>query len=548
MDQILILGRFVQTVPEIKDLKIKILGELDAIIPEDIILATNSSSYTASEVYEKVQHKDRLVNMHYYMPPQALPVVIMPNSHTSKDIAPLLYEQSAKHGLFPYHVRKESVGLIANRVWAAIKRECLFVAAEGVAKPEEIDSLLIRVFGFKMPPFAGMDGVGLDVVRDIEKHYQEVRQGLPKEVITLLDGYIEQGKLGEKSGEGFYKHPKTQPHAQDHLVALDLVRGEVKSLTTDGKESKVLVAGLSTLPDGVQFDTVEGYVYWTNMGPGGTRANDGSLQRIKPSTDGNKASAAETIIAPGQTHTPKQLHLNAKDRKLYWCDREGGRIQRSNLDGSNLETLYNSAPGKERPLADTRDWCVGITVDNERGLIYWTQKGGSKGYAGRILRFNKEIPEGSTAENRTDIETLFDHLPEPIDLELDEAAQTLYWTDRGDPPFGNTLNRFKVDKKHDPSGKPAGPSADLIIADHFHEAIASVWILRTSAYLLQTFSVAFTRPTWTERTKRFFLRTKATSLDWRSSQPQSRLPRLHTICAPDTKQCKLDYSQIDIAL
>lgn len=458
-------------VPEIKDLKINILGELDAIIPEDVILAFNSSSYTASEVYEKVQHKDRLVNMHYYMPPQANPVEIMPNLHTSADIAPLLYEQSAKHGLFPYHVRKESVGLIANRIWAAIKRECLYVAAQGVAKPGEIDSLLMRVFGFKAPPFAGMDAVGLDVVRDIERHYQEVRTGLPKEVITLLDGYIEQGKLGEKSGEGFYKHPKKQSLARDHLVALDLVRGEVKAFTTDGKLSKVLVAGLSTLPDGVQCDSEEGYVYWTNMGSGGVRANDGSLQRVEVLRGGDKAATPETIIAPGQTHTPKQLHLNAKDRKLYWCDRESGRIQRSNLDGSNLETLYDSAPGESRPLADPRDWCVGITVDNERGLVYWTQKGGSKGASGRILRFNKEIPAGSTSENRTDIETLFDNLPEPIDLELDPASQTLYWTDRGDPPYGNTLNRYKVDKQHNPSAKPGGPSASLIIADHFHEAI-----------------------------------------------------------------------------
>ncbi|GHJ86698.1 hypothetical protein NliqN6_3100 [Naganishia liquefaciens] len=460
-----------ECVPEIKDLKIKILGELDAILPEDVILAFNSSSYTASEVNEKMVHQDRLVNMHYYMPPRTNPIEIMPNSQTDADIADLLYEQSAKHGLFPYQVRKESVGLIANRIRAAVKRQCLYVAAQGVAKPEEIDSLLNRVFGLKAPPFAGKDAVGLDVVRDIERHYQQDRTGLPKEVITLLDGYIEQGKLGEKSGEGFYRHPKKQSLSQDHLVALDLVRGEVKAFTTDGKLSKVLVEGLSTLPDGVQCDPEELFVYWTNMGAGGVRANDGSLQRIQVLRGGNKAATPETIIASGQTHTPKQLHLNGKDRKLYWCDREGGRIQRCNLDGSNLETLYDSAPGKLRTLGDARDWCVGITVDNERGLVYWTQKGGSKGGAGRILRFNKEIPEGSTAENRADTETLFDNLPEPIDLELDSASQMLYWTDRGDPPFGNTLNRYEVNKRHDPSAKPAGPIASLIIADHFPEAI-----------------------------------------------------------------------------
>ncbi|SJX65871.1 uncharacterized protein SRS1_21042 [Sporisorium reilianum f. sp. reilianum] len=439
-----IKGSWVVTecVPEILDLKIKILGELDAIIPEDVVLATNSSSYMASEVYERVKYKDRLVNTHYYMPPQATPVEIMPNSYTSPDIAPLFYEQAAKHGLHPYHVRKESVGLIANRIWAAIKRESLYVAAEGVAKPEEVDSLLMRVFGFKTGPFAAMDGVGLDV-----------------------------GKKGVKSGEGFYKHPKTQPHEQDHLIVLELVKGEVSSLTTQGTLAKKLVTGLSSLPDGVQFDPTEGYVYWTNMGPKGPSANDGSLQRIKMTEDVDSASDPETIVAPGQTHTPKQLHLARAERKLYWCDREGGRIQRSNLDGSSLETLYDSAPGKPRPLTDQRDWCVGITVDQERNLIYWTQKGGSKGSAGRILRANKELPEGSKPESRTDIETLFDHLPEPIDLELDQSSGILYWTDRGDPPFGNTLNRFTPPETLDPSRTPAGPSAKLVIGDHLHEAI-----------------------------------------------------------------------------
>lgn len=456
--------------PEIKDLKINILGELDAIVSPNTIIATNSSSFTTSEIFDRVKHKDRLINTHYYMPPHSLPLEIMPSTHTHSDIAPLIFEQATKHGFHPYHVRKESVGLIANRIWAAIKRESLLVAAEGVAEPREIDSLLTKALGMKLGPFQAMDGVGLDVVRDIERHYQEVRDGLPKEVITLLDSYIEQGKLGTKAGEGFYKHPSTQSHEADHLVCLDLVRGEVRSMTTDGRESKQLVTGLSTMPDGVQFDPKEGYVYWTNMG-NKPLENDGSLQRIKPAKEGDKAGVPETIVKVGQTHTPKQLHLNSVDRKLYWCDREGGRLQRSNLDGSGLETLYDSAPGQARPLADARDWCVGITVDNARGLIYWSQKGTSKGGAGRILRANLKIPKGSTAEKRTDIETLFDHLPEPIDLELDESSSTLYWTDRGDPPFGNTVNRFTVAEELDPSRKARGPSAETIISDHYHEAI-----------------------------------------------------------------------------
>ena len=113
---------------------------------------------------------------------------------------------------------------------------------------------------------------------------------------------------------------------------------------------------------------------------------------------------------------------------------------RSNLDGSKIETLVETGHGDADRL-DATKWCVGITVDAERGQIYWTQKGPDKAGQGRIFRASIEIPNGQTAANRTDIEVLFDNLPEPIDLDLDLNNCMLYWTDRGDPPRGNTVNR-----------------------------------------------------------------------------------------------------------
>src|SRR6202008_1776941 len=114
---------------------------------------------------------------------------------------------------------------------------------------------------------------------------------------------------------------------------------------------------------------------------------------------------------------------------------------------------------------DRRDqsrWCVGITVDPQRGKFYWSQKGGNNEGVGRILRANTEIPDGENAANRSDIETLFDGLPEPIDLELDLENRVLYWTDRGDPPSGNTVNRASIDVK---------PAALEIVFDHLMEGI-----------------------------------------------------------------------------
>jgi len=99
----------------------------------------------------------------------------------------------------------------------------------------------------------------------------------------------------------------------------------------------------------------------------------------------------------------------------------------------------------EGDRGDLTRWCVGITVDPQRGHIYWTQKGPDNAGLGKICRANVDIPKGQTAANRTDIEVLFDGLPEPIDLELDLVNRVLYWTDRGDPPRGNTVNRVPID-------------------------------------------------------------------------------------------------------
>jgi hypothetical protein len=115
------------------------------------------------------------------------------------------------------------------------------------------------------------------------------------------------------------------------------------------------------------------------------------------------------------------------------------RVMRSNLNGSKIETLIQTGQG-DSDRRDATKWCVGITVDVERKQIYWTQKGPDKAGKGRIFRTSTEIPNGQTAANRTDIEVLFDDLPAPIDLDLDLNNRMMYWTDRGDPPRGNTVN------------------------------------------------------------------------------------------------------------
>jgi len=235
--------------------------------------------------------------------------------------------------------------------------------------------------------------------------------------------------------------PKPDPRTAGRLFVLDLSGGRVLSMKTDGSDETVIAADCH-LPDGVAIDTRAGHVYWTNMGV--PSREDGSIERAD--LDGKN----RTIIVPvgGGTFTPKQCHLDKDNGKLYWCDREGMRVMRANLDGSNVETLVDTSQGDPRPGPDPTKWCVGLTLDPARGHMYWTQKGPDNGELGRIFRAGIDVPRGEKPGHRSDIEVLFEHLPEPIDLELDLEHRVLYWTDRGDPPRGNTVNRTPIDRAY----------------------------------------------------------------------------------------------------
>jgi hypothetical protein len=243
------------------------------------------------------------------------------------------------------------------------------------------------------------------------------------------------------------------------LFFLSASSGEVFSANPDGSDVKVIVSEGRRLPDGIVVDTTAGHLYWTNMG--NPSANDGSIERAD--FDGKNVIH---IVSPGDTFTPKQLQLDEKNRRLYWCDREGMRIMRANLDGSKIETLIDMSEGDARPGKDIRKWCVGIALDVEAGKLYWTQKGPDNAGEGRIFRANLEIPKGQSPANRKDIELLYEGLPEPIDLELDLANRTIYWTDRGDPPRGNTVNRAPMDP-----AQGNGKKEPEIVFDHLMEGI-----------------------------------------------------------------------------
>src|SRR6266850_5773358 len=127
------------------------------------------------------------------------------------------------------------------------------------------------------------------------------------------------------------------------LFVLELNAGRIHSMNTDGSDRQTIVTNCH-LPDGIVVDVEAGHIYWTNMGV--PSLNDGSIERAD--LDGRNR---RTVVPEGITFTPKQIHLDKANGRLYWSDREGMRVMRSRLDGSAVETLVQTGRGE----VDRRD-------------------------------------------------------------------------------------------------------------------------------------------------------------------------------------------------
>ena len=253
-----------------------------------------------------------------------------------------------------------------------------------------------------------------------------------------------------------------------HLLALNPLEQEMLKIDVESGEATVLIRGLDAAPDGIVVDPQQQHIYWTNMGAPGLpegRAyktdldldfyrKNGSIERAD--FDGGGRTY---LLAEGSFVTGKQLAGAWSSGRLYWSDREGAAVRSVRLDGADLrdEVVVATTDADRRVV---RNQCVGVAVDEENGLLYWTQKGLPKGNDGRIFRTSLNAPVGERA-----IEVLWSGLPEPIDLEVDLGSNTIYWTDRGARPRGNTLNMARVPAVGEPGGEVT------VVSGNFHDAI-----------------------------------------------------------------------------
>jgi 3-hydroxyacyl-CoA dehydrogenase len=486
MNKALAQADFVQeNGPERPDFKIKLFAEIDDATPPDSIIASSSSGLTMTVIQSNCKRPERCVIGHPFNPPHIIPLVeVVGGAKTSPEAIQQAIAFYASIGKKPIYLRKEFSGHVANRLQAALYREILYLIQQGVLTVAEADDAVSYGPGLRWGVMGQSLqwhlGGGPGGIQHFMEHLMDPLTGLMKvlgnpEVTnelkqTIIEGVLHEAgtrsvdqlaqeenktlvgllKLRAKNGEAAVASKTTVERvsksrrrgsnnngASDRIFFLDVSGGRLVSVNTDGSDLEVIVNGLKRIPDGIEVDVEAGHIYWTNMG--NPAANDGSIERVN--LDGRNR---KTIIHEGATFTPKQLKLDKKGDKLYWSDREGMRVMRANLDGSNMEALVETGLS-DRDRRDQRNWCVGIAVDSERGKIYWTQKGSDNAGEGRIFRANLEMPKGETPSNRTDIELLFAGLPEPIDLDLDLSNRLIYWTDRGNPPRGNTVSRAPID-------------------------------------------------------------------------------------------------------
>jgi 3-hydroxyacyl-CoA dehydrogenase/DNA-binding beta-propeller fold protein YncE len=472
--------------PERPDFKIKLFADMDAATPPDSLIASSSSGITASVMQSQCKHPERIVIGHPFNPPHIIPLVeVVGGTKTAPEAVQRALEFYGSIGKKPIHLHKELPGHVGNRLQAALYKEVMYLIQQGVLSVSDADDAVSYGPGLRWgvmgPSLQWHLGGGPGGIKHFMEHLMPGLEAMIKTLgtpeiteelkQTLVDGVsqiagnrsvdelaqTENGellgliKLRATNGRASRAAKKALTTKTDAAVSgkaaervffLDLSGGRIESVNPDGSARQVILEGLNRMPDGIEVDVEAGHIYWTNMG--NPSKNDGSIERVD--LDG---ANRKTIVPEGATFTPKQLKLDKQAGKIYWSDREGMRVMRANFDGSQIETLVDTSEGDARPGRDAAKWCVGIAVDHDGGKVYWTQKGGDNASEGRIFRANLEIPKEKNSANRTDIELFFGHLPEPIDLDLDLNNRTIYWTDRGNPPQGNTVSRASLDNGRD---------------------------------------------------------------------------------------------------
>lgn len=194
----------IEAVPEELELKLDLFSQADLFCGPETIIASNTSSISITKLAGHVERRDRFIGMHFFNPPHAMKLIeIVRGDRTTDDTVAQVTEVAEKMGKTPIIVR-DSPGFATSRLGVAIGLEAIRMLEEGVASAEDIDRAMELGYNHPMGPLRLTDLVGLDVRLGIAE-YLASTLGPRFEPPQLLREYVAEGRLGKKTGQGFYK-------------------------------------------------------------------------------------------------------------------------------------------------------------------------------------------------------------------------------------------------------------------------------------------------------------------------------------------------------
>ena len=196
----------IEAVPEIMELKKKVYAELDKAASDQVVFASNTSTLPITEIANTISRPKKFIGIHFFNPPQLMKLVeVIPGQETSDDITNLTINFVKSVNKIPVTCRKDVPGFIVNRLFIPLVHEACYVMERQKIQQTEIDSAVKFRLGFPMGIFELADFTGLDVIHKatVEMHVRDKKVISPHPKIEQL---FNEKKLGQKSGEGFYKY------------------------------------------------------------------------------------------------------------------------------------------------------------------------------------------------------------------------------------------------------------------------------------------------------------------------------------------------------
>ena len=196
----------IEAVPEIMELKKKVYAELDKVASDQVVFASNTSTLPITEIANTISRPKKFIGIHFFNPPQLMKLVeVIPGQETSDDITNLTINFVKSVNKIPVTCRKDVPGFIVNRLFIPLVHEACYVMERQKIQQTEIDSAVKFNLGFPMGIFELADFTGLDVIHKatVEMHVRDKKVISPHPTIEQL---FNEKKLGQKSGEGFYKY------------------------------------------------------------------------------------------------------------------------------------------------------------------------------------------------------------------------------------------------------------------------------------------------------------------------------------------------------